>query len=131
MIWHARGKNWYGDEEGGEKRNMSGPIESSGEIEILCRSSYVSVGDRVQLYFEPMEGAAAPFTLRVVSPSGSTIVDTTIRDLPTGAPQSAAPFEVVVSLEGDYKIDIREMRGRQRGTGTMRVEALSPRSSRR
>jgi hypothetical protein len=112
---------------------MSATIESSGEIEIFCfpagvstRSSVlffdsVSVGDRLSLVFGANEGASPPFSLKVVSPSGATILDNIVRDLPTGLPQSPPPIEFVVSAKGVYRIEIREMRGRQRGEAKVRV----------
>jgi hypothetical protein len=71
--------------------------------------------------FTPMHGATAPYTLRIFSPTGANIVDTIVRDLPTTEPQSAPAFEFVVSVGGRYRIEIREMRGRQRGEGTLSV----------
>jgi hypothetical protein len=112
---------------------MSALIELTGEIEIFCypagsgpRSSVpffdtVGVGDRLSLVFGPGDGTNAPYALKIFSPSGTNIVDAIVRDLPTGSPQSPAPIEFVVSSKGVYRIEIREMRGRQRGEAKLRV----------
>ena len=112
---------------------MSLSIDCSGEIEILChpagaanRSSVpffdsVGAGDRLALLFIPNEGASSPYSLKITSPSGATILDTIVRDLPTGLPQSPPPVEFVVSAKGLYRIEMREMRGRQRGEAHVRV----------
>lgn len=107
---------------------MSALLESSGDIEIFCSPAgsaitrgtvpffgTIGVGDRLALVFTPGDGASPPYALRVWSPSGANIVDTIVRDLPTGTPQSAPPIEFVVSAKGVYRIEIREMKGRQRG----------------
>jgi hypothetical protein len=114
---------------------MSGPIDSSGDFEVFAhvagaahsRSSVpsfdsIGVGDRVSLLFLPGDGSTPPYALKIFSPSGANIVDTIVRELPTGAPQSPPPFEFVVSARGSYRIEIREMRGRQKGEARLRVE---------
>ena len=104
---------------------MPRPIGISGEIEIFCHlagSAKIAVGDRVSLVFAPGEGSSPPFVLKVFSPSGATILDTTVRDLPTVEPQSPPPIEIVVSARGQYRIEIRQMRGRQRGEAILHVE---------
>jgi hypothetical protein len=113
---------------------MSGPIDSTGDFEIFAhiagaansRSSVhsfdaIGVGDRVALLFLPGDGSSPPYTLKIFSPAGANIIDTIVRELPTGAPQSPPPFEFVVSTRGSYRIEIREMRGRQRGDAILRV----------
>lgn len=113
---------------------MPGPIDSSGDIEVFAHLSgaansrnsvpsydAIGVGERVSLLFLPGDGSSPPYMLKIVSPSGATIIDTILRDLPTGAPQTPPPFEFVVSARGNYRIEIREMRGRQRGEATLRV----------
>jgi len=112
---------------------MAGPIESSGDIEIYCHPTRstsrgtapffdkIAAGDRLSIVFVPSETAVPPYTLKVVSPSGATIVDTLVRDAPTGAPQSPAPVEFVVSANGTYKIEVRTLNGRQRGEARVRV----------
>ena len=111
---------------------MSATIESSGEIEIMCfpsggivRYSVVfeafAVGDRLSLVFRPIDNPSPPYQLKILSPSGATIIDNMIRDLPTGMPQSPPAIEFVASAKGTYRIEIREMRGRARGDATVRV----------
>lgn len=103
---------------------MSSPIDSTGEIEIInypARLHKYSVGDRVQLIFRPIDEPNPPYQLKISSPSGSSIVDTIIRALPTGEPQSPPPFEFVPSAGGMYNVEIREMRGRAKGIGKLKI----------
>lgn len=113
---------------------MSGPIDSTGDFEVFAhiagaansRSSVpsydeIGIGERVALLFLPAEGSNPPYTLKIFSPSGVNIIDTVLRDLPTGSPQSPPPFEFVVSMPGSYRIEIREVRGRHRGESKLRV----------
>jgi hypothetical protein len=116
---------------------MSAFIELSGEIEIFCYPSgtgtgggtrqsvpffdAVTVGDRLSLVFTASDGSSPPYSLKIVSPSGATIVDSIVRDLPTGLPQSPPPIEFVVSAKGVYRVEIREMRGRKYGEAKIRV----------
>lgn len=112
---------------------MSSNIESSGDIEVTAALTSatahpgnqifgaISPGDRVYLVFTPIDATAPPYGIKIVSPSGSTIMDTILRDLPTGLPQSPPPVEFVSSAKGTYRIEIREMKGRQRGTATLKV----------
>ncbi len=81
----------------------------------------VTVGDRLSLVFTPGDGANAPYSLKIFSPSGANILDTILRDLPTGLPQSPPPIEFVVSAKGVYQVVISELRGRQRGVAKVRV----------
>lgn len=111
---------------------MPGPIESSGDIEIYCHPTNASsrgsvphfekitAGTRLALLFVPGE-LSPPYSLKVFSPSGNNILDTLVRDPPTGAPQSPAPIEFVVSSTGIYRIEVRSMNGRQRGEARVRV----------
>lgn len=100
-------------------------IESSGEIEIVSlfsRAQRFTIGDRVQLIFKPIDEPNPPYQLRVVSPTGKQIVDTILRALPTGEPQSAPPFEFAPSVSGTYKVEIREMKGRAFGKGDLKID---------
>jgi hypothetical protein len=111
---------------------MPGPIESSGDIEIYCHPTTassrgsvphferISPGTRLALLFVPGE-TSAPYALRIFSPSGTNILDSLVRDPPTGAPQSPPPIEFVVSTTGVYRIEIRSTNGRQRGDAQIRV----------
>ncbi|MCC6556681.1 MAG: hypothetical protein IT372_27285 [Polyangiaceae bacterium] len=115
---------------------MAGPIETSGDIEIYCYpgggggTGRVSVswheafstGDRLALVFNPGDHTTPPYSLKIFSPSGKNIVDTVVRELPTGQPQSPPPIEFVVSAAGMYRIEIKELRGRQKGEARVRVD---------
>jgi hypothetical protein len=104
---------------------MAYVIESSGEIEIISlasRTKKFAMGDRVQLVFKPIDQPNPPYTLRVLSPTGRSIVDTIVRDLPTGEAQSAPPFEFSPSVNGIYVVEIREMKGRAYGKGDLKVD---------
>jgi hypothetical protein len=112
---------------------MPGPIESTGDIEIYCHPTNassrgsvphferISAGTRLALLFVPGETSVPPYALKIYSPSGSNILDTLVRDPPTGAPQSPPPIEFVVSANGVYRIEVRSMSGRQRGEAKVRV----------
>ena len=116
---------------------MSAFIELSGEIEIFCYPSgtgtgggtrqsvpffdAVTVGDRLSLVFTSSDGSSPPYSLKILSPSGTTILDSMVRDLPTGLPQSPPPIEFVVSAKGVYRIKIGELRGRKSGEANIRV----------
>ena len=108
-------------------------IESSGDIEVHCHPAgsairstapyfgTIAPGDRLALLFTPGDATDPPYALKIVSPTGATILDTIVRDLPTSTPQSPSPIEFVVSTRGIYRIEIREMKGRQRGEGRLTV----------
>jgi len=112
---------------------MSGPIETSGDIEIFChpaRSSNrgtvpffekIPAGERLSLVFVPSENSTPPYALKIFSPSGANIVDHIVRDPPTGAPQSPPPIEFVVAAPGIYRIEIKSTNGRHRGDAKIRV----------
>jgi hypothetical protein len=112
---------------------MSSHFESSGDIEVTASTTSagarpgnrvfgaISPGDRLYLVFTPIDATSPPYGLKIVSPSGATIMDTILRDLPTGLPQSPQPVEFVVAAKGTYRIEIREMKGRQRGEATLKV----------
>lgn len=99
-------------------------IESSGEIEIIGVSQQfrsLAAGDKIELTFRPIDVANPPYQLKVVSPSGKTIVERILSVLPTGEPQSAPPFEFSPSVGGVYKIEIRERKGGAFGTCKMKL----------
>lgn len=117
---------------------MSALIETTGDIEIFCHPSAgttrttvtratvpffdaIHVGDCVAMVFTAGDGAEPPFSLKIFSPSGTNIVDTIVRDLPTGLPQSPPPIDFVVSARGIYRVEIRELKGRHRGEAKLRV----------
>ncbi len=104
---------------------MSHVIESSGEIEIISlvsRTKRFEPGDRIQLIFKPIDAQTPPYKLRIVSPTGKGIVDTIIRDLPTGEPQSAAPFEFSPAVAGVYVVEIRSMKTSAYGKADLKID---------
>jgi hypothetical protein len=104
---------------------MSARIDSSGEIETLFHDATtqrnLEVGDRLAIVFRARDEPEGSVSINIFSPSGSKILERVLRDLPTGMPQSAPPVEFVPSTRGDYTIEIREVRGSQRGHATIRV----------
>ena len=103
---------------------MAGRIDSSGEIETLLHDSMgqtIGVGDRVAFVFRSRDEPDSAVSVIVTSPSGQKIVDRVVRELPTGRPQSAPPVEFIPAVSGTYTIDVREVRGKQRGTATLKV----------
>lgn len=110
---------------------MSASIDSSGDIAIGIYSSVsgrstnfldrFNVGDRLPLVFTPVDGTNPPYSLRVLSLNGATLLDTLVKDLPTGLPQSAPPIDFLVSAKGIYRVEIRELHGTQRGEAQVRI----------
>ena len=105
---------------------MAGRIDSSGEIETQLHDSIgphgkIDVGDRVLLVFSARDEPDYPVAVVIQSPSGQKILDRVLRELPTGGPQSATPIEFVPAARGSYSIEIREVRGTQRGTAVLKV----------
>lgn len=109
-------------------------IQSSGDIEIFChpigvagRGSVpffdkITVGDRIALLFVPDGNVTPPYSLKIFSPTGATVMDTLVREVPTGGPQSPPPIEFIVSARGKYKVEIRSLKGSQRGEATFSVD---------
>jgi hypothetical protein len=113
---------------------MAGPVDSTGPIEAFCQRtdapasrratlSYepIGVGDRVSLSFGALDDTNPPYALKIRSPSGAMLLDRIIRELPTGLPQSEPPVEFIVSVRGDYAIEIRETRGNNWGRAVLHV----------
>lgn len=100
---------------------MARTVENTGDIETLCKADPVRAGDTVSLVFRSDDDAAPPFTVRIKSPSGKVIVERVLRELPTGRPQSAPPIQFTASASGDYKIEIVQLYGKQRGDALLRV----------
>lgn len=100
---------------------MARTIENSGEIEAVCKADPVRAGDTVDLVFRSDDDAAPPFTVRIKSPTGKVIVERVLRELPTGKPQSAPPIQFTASASGEYKIEITQLYGKQRGDAVLRV----------
>ena len=82
----------------------------------------VSLGDRVSLVFRAIDEPIPPISVIILSPNGTKIVEKVLRELPTGLPQSAPPVEFIPSATGEYTIDVKELRGRQRGTATLHIK---------
>jgi hypothetical protein len=109
-------------------------IQSSGDFEIFCHPAgstsrgsvpffdKINVGDRLSLLFVPEGTALPPYSLKIFSPSGAIVLDSLVREPPTGAAYSPPPVEFVVSTRGVYRVEIRAISGRQRGEATIRVE---------
>lgn len=100
---------------------MARPLESTGDIETISQTDPVTTGDTVKLVFRAEEDAEPPFTVKIKSPSGKVILERVLRELPTGKPQSAPPLTFTPSAPGDYRIEIKQLNGKQRGEATLRV----------
>lgn len=104
---------------------MAARIDSSGEIETLFHDTVlqreVDIGDRLLIVFRSQSEPEGSVSVIIHSPSGSKIVERVLRDLPTGMPQSAPPVEFVPSARGNYTVEVREVRGSQRGHATIKV----------
>jgi hypothetical protein len=96
-------------------------IESTGDIETICRTSPLKAGDTAEVVFRADDEATPPFNLRIKSPAGKTIVERVLRELPTGMPQSAPPVTFTASVAGEYKIEIKQLYGKQKGDAVLRV----------
>jgi hypothetical protein len=96
-------------------------IESTGDIETICRTAPLNAGDTAEIVFRADDEATPPFNLRIKSPSGKTIIERVLRDLPTGMPQSVPPVTFTVSVAGEYKIEIKQLYGKQKGDAVLRV----------
>lgn len=80
-----------------------------------------TIGDRVALVFHAIDDPVPPIEVVIQSPAGLKIVQRVLGELPTGLPQSAPPVEFVPSSKGLYQIQVKELRGKQRGTATLLV----------
>lgn len=92
---------------------------SVGDIDIYCQVQPVKVGDEVSLVFRAE--ADPPFTIKVRGPDGKVLIERVLRDLPTGKPQGGKPVTFKVIAAGEYKIEIAELYGKDRGEGTLQV----------
>lgn len=104
-----------------EGRAGSVEIESSGDIEVRCRQRPAALGGSIQLVFQAYDDPTPPFCVKVRAPSGKIILERVLRELPTGAPQSAAPLEILAAVGGDYRVEIKELYGSGRGEAVLRV----------
>ncbi len=100
---------------------MARTIESVGDIETLCKTDPAKAGEEIKLVFRTEDDVEPPFTLKIKSPAGKVIVERVIRDLPTGKPQSAPPVAFTPSSGGEYKVEIKQIQGKQRGDAVLRV----------
>jgi hypothetical protein len=104
---------------------MAGRIDSSGEIETLLHDTIpqgtIEVGDKLLIVFRARDEPEYPIAIQIHSPSGARILERVLRELPTGMPQSAPPIDFVPMAKGDYTIEVREVRGPQRGLATLKV----------
>jgi hypothetical protein len=96
-------------------------IDNTGDIETVCQTSPGSVGDTVKLVFRAYDEATPPFSIKIRSPSGKVIVERVLRELPTGAPQSAPPIEFTTSAAGEYKVEIKQLYGKQKGEALLHI----------
>ncbi len=100
---------------------MARTIESVGDIETICKADPARAGEEIKLIFRAEEDAEPPFTVKIKSPSGKVIVERVIRDLPTGKPQSAPPVTFTPSSGGEYRVEIKQIRGKLKGDALLRV----------
>ncbi|MEZ4445790.1 MAG: hypothetical protein R3B72_42330 [Polyangiaceae bacterium] len=100
---------------------MAATIQSFGDIESISQSDSVTTGGTARLVFRAWEDPKPPFTIKVRDPTGKTILDRVIRELPTGKPQSAPPVTFAVTAPGIYEISIRELYGKLEGEATLTV----------
>ena len=104
---------------------MAGRVDSQGEIETMLHGDQahvvLGVGDRILLVFRAIDDPSPPIGVVVHSPNGQKILDRVIRELPTGLPQSAPPVEFVPSIKGVYRVEVSELRGKQRGSATLKI----------
>ena len=96
-------------------------VDNTGDIETICQTDPVRAGEVVAIVFRADDEATPPFNLRVKSPNGKIIVERVLRELPTGKPQSAPAVTFTVSVAGPYKIEIKQLYGKQRGDATLHV----------
>lgn len=100
---------------------MARTIESVGDIETICKTDPAKVGEEIRLVFRAEDDAEPPFNLKIKSPSGKVIAERVIRDLPTGRPQSAPPVTFTASSAGEYKVEIKQLYGKQKGDAILRI----------
>ncbi len=100
---------------------MARTLEGTGVIETILQTDPATVGDTVKLVFRADDDAEPPFTVKVKSPSGQVILERVLRELPTGKPQSAPALQFTLSMSGDYKIQIKQLHGKQQGDSVLRV----------
>ncbi len=100
---------------------MPRTVENTGDIETICQTDPARAGELVKLVFRSDDDAAPPFTIKVKSPTGKVIVERVLRELPTTRPQSAPPVTFTPSAPGEYKVEITQLYGKQRGDAILRI----------
>ena len=100
---------------------MARTIESVGDIETICKTEPAKAGEEIRLVFRTADDPDPPFNLKVKSPSGKVILERVIRDLPTGQPQSAPPVSFTASSPGEYRVEIKQLYGKQKGDALLRI----------
>ena len=96
-------------------------VDNLGDIETICQTDPIRLGESVSIVFRADDEATPPFNLRIRAPSGKIIIERVLRDLPTGKPQSAPPVTFMAAAAGAYKIEIKQLYGKQRGEATLHV----------
>lgn len=101
---------------------MAQVIEYSGDIETFSQATEVKVGDRVSLVFRADDACDPPFNVKIRAPDGKVILERVLRELPTGKPQSAPAVQFNATMEGEFKIVIWQLYGKDRGEATLKVD---------
>ncbi len=101
---------------------MARTVDSVGDIETVCKTDPARAGEEISLVFNA-DDVDPPFNLKVKSPTGKVIVERVIRDLPTGKPQSAPPVVFTASAPGEYRVEIKQLYGKQKGDAILRIVA--------
>ena len=101
---------------------MARTVDNTGDIETYSKADPVNAGDLVSLIFRADDEINPPFNIRIKSPSGTVILERVLRELPTGKPQSAGPVTFTASAPGEYKIEVWQLYGKQRGDAILRVK---------
>ena len=96
-------------------------VDNTGDIETVCQTSPATMGDTVKLVFRAYDEATPPFSIKIRSPTGKVIVERVLRELPTGAPQSAPAVEFSASAGGEYKLEIKQLYGKQKGDAVLHI----------
>lgn len=102
-------------------RVVSASLKSRGDIESIVDTDGLSAGKTARLVFRSWDEATPPFIVKVRDPTGKTILDRVIRELPTGQPQSAPPVTFSITVAGQYEILIKELYGKKEGEATLIV----------
>jgi hypothetical protein len=97
-------------------------VDNSGDIEAICQNSPASVGDPVRLVFRAHDEATPPFNVKIRSPTGKVIFERVLRELPTGEPQSAPAVEFSASGAGEYRLEIKQLYGKQGGLAVLHLK---------